>query len=108
MAGPFSVEPIADLRVSPSGFVPKKEPNKFRLIHHLSYPAGSSVNDGIDPELCKVVYTSFDVALYWIRRFGKGSLMVKTDIKSAFRLLPVHPDSFRWLGLRWEYCFYVD
>lgn len=108
MAGPFQFAPLPNLRVSPLGLVPKKEPNKFRLIHHLSHPAGSSVNDGIEPDVCKVSYTSFDVAVSWVRRYGRGALMAKTDIEAAFRLLPVHPDSFCWLGCRWDGGFYVD
>lgn len=108
MAGPFRVPPIDDLCVSPLGLVPKKEPNKFRMIHHLSYPYGSSVNDSIDSALCKVVYTSFDAALVWVRRYGPGALMAKTDIEAAFRLLPVHPDSFRYLGCFWDGGYYVD
>lgn len=40
MAGPFSSAPFPDLVVSPLGVVPKKEPNKFRLILHLSFPKG--------------------------------------------------------------------
>lgn len=78
--------------VSPLGLVPKKDPGQFRLIHHLSYPEGCSVNDGIDPAFCRVVYASFDTALKWVRRCGPGALMAKTDIESAFRLLPLHPD----------------
>lgn len=31
-------------------------------------------------------------------KLGKGAFMAKTDIKSAFCLLPVHPDSVRLLG----------
>lgn len=53
------------------------------------------MNDGIDPGSCKVVYTSFDMALHWVRICSPGSLMAKTDIESAFRLLPVHPQSFK-------------
>lgn len=108
MAGPFVELPIPELRISPLGVVPKKEANKFRLIHHLSYPAGRSVNDGIDSSLCKVLYTSFDKALVWVRRCGRGALLAKTDIESAFRLLPVHPDSFYLLGCMWEGQFFVD
>ncbi|XP_075129430.1 uncharacterized protein LOC142202939 [Leptodactylus fuscus] len=92
MAGPFAEPPLPELKVSPLGVVPKKEPNKFRMIHHLSFPEGSSVNDGIDPELCSVVYTSFDAAIAWVRKYGKGALLAKTDVEAAFRLLPVHPD----------------
>lgn len=108
MAGPFSSAPLADLVVSPLGVVLKKEPNKFRLIHHLSFPKGGSVNDAIDQGACSVTYTSFDAAVGWVRRYGKGALLAKVDIESAFRLLPVHPESFRLLGCHWDDEFYVD
>lgn len=57
MAGPFASSPLDNLVVSLLGVVPKKEPNKFRLIHHLSYPRGGSVNEFIDLGLCSVSYT---------------------------------------------------
>ena len=44
IVGPFDVPPFDPFRVSPLGIIPKKSPGEFRLIHHLSYPAGSSVN----------------------------------------------------------------
>ncbi len=34
--------------------------------------------------------------------------MAKTDIKSAYRLVPVHPQDRRWLGMRWDDATYVD
>ncbi|KAM9329431.1 uncharacterized protein PAF06_002473 [Gastrophryne carolinensis] len=108
MAGPFSDPPLEDLVVSPLGVVPKKERGKFRLIHHLSFPRGRSVNDGIDRELSSVSYTSFDFALDMVREAGPGALMAKTDIESAFRLLPVHPDSLYLLGCFFEGGYYVD
>lgn len=107
MGGPFPSAPFADLVVSPLGIVPKKEHNKFRLIHHLFFPKGGSVNDSIDPEACLVSYTSFDAAVGWVHHYGKGALMAKADVESAFRLLPVHPDSFRFLGCHWNE-FHVD
>ena len=33
------------LQCSPLGLVPKKQPGEYRLIHHLSYPNGASIND---------------------------------------------------------------
>lgn len=108
MGGPFPSAPFADLVVSPLGVVPKKEPNKFRLIHHLSFLKGGSVNDAIDPEECTVSYTSFDATACWFRHYGQGALMTKADVESAFRLLPFHPDSFRLLGCHWNDEFYVD
>lgn len=91
MGGPFAVKPLLDLVVSPLGVVPKKEQQKLRLVYHLSSSKGGSVNDAIDPEACTVSYTSFDAAVIWVRCYGKGALMAKSDIESAFCLLPVHP-----------------
>lgn len=108
VAGPFSQPPLANLRVSPLGVVPKKVPGEYRLIHHLSYPKGSSVNDAIAPELCSVRYASMDHALSIIRSCGPGALMAKCDIQSAFRLLPVHPEDFCLLGFKFEGNWYVD
>lgn len=46
LSGPFEMPSLSP----PPGFIPKKTPSEFRLIHHLPYPKGSSVNDGISPE----------------------------------------------------------
>ena len=48
LAGPFAEPPFTQLGIPPLGVVPKKVPGEFRLFHHLSYPKGSSINDGID------------------------------------------------------------
>ncbi|XP_053143522.1 uncharacterized protein LOC128341261 [Hemicordylus capensis] len=106
--GPFDAPPFPRLRTSPLGVVPKKVPGEFRLIHHLSYPKGLSVNDGIPDSLCSVRYTSFDEAVRVVRGQGPGALLAKCDIESAFRLLPVHPDDFELLGFTFAGQFYFD
>lgn len=108
IAGPFKERPIQTLRVSPIGLVPKKSSDKFRLIHHLSYPAGESLNDYIDPDNCSVQYTSFDKAVEMIQALGKNCELFKMDIKSAFRLLPVMPKDFDQLGFKFEDMYYFD
>ncbi|MCG8031789.1 MAG: hypothetical protein JAZ03_06400 [Candidatus Thiodiazotropha taylori] len=108
VAGPFDVRPLPNLRISPLGLVPKKEPGSFRLIHHLSYPSGESVNDYIDPQLCSVQYTSFDQAIHMVQDLGRGCLLGKSDVKSAFRLLPVSPIDFDQLGFKFDNKFYFD
>lgn len=72
----------------------------MRLIQHLSYPFQASVNDFIDDEYCTVQYSSFDQILEVIAKLGKGVLLGKMDIKSAFRLLPIQPSDFDLLGFR--------
>lgn len=106
--GPFSIIPFHNLRVSPVGVIPKKDPNKFRLIHHLSYPKGSSVNDSISRDLASVSYVSFDRAVDLLRWAGKDALLAKSDIKSAFRLLPIHPDCYHLLGCMMDDLYYYD
>jgi len=34
--------------------------------------------------------------------------MAKTDLKSAFRFIPIHPDDWNLLGIYWQSKFYVD
>ena len=56
MAGPFVDWPVQELIISLVGLVPKKEPGQFRLIQHLSWPEGQSVNDYILDDLATVSY----------------------------------------------------
>jgi hypothetical protein len=108
VAGPFNYLPLINLKVSPIGIVPKKTIGDFRLIHHLSYPEGSSVNDFIDPKLCSVKYTEFDEAIHMVQDLGQNCYLFKMDIKNAFRLLPVHPDDFELLGFMFNGSYYFD
>ncbi|XP_078503741.1 uncharacterized protein LOC144762432 [Lissotriton helveticus] len=108
IAGPFVHCPLPDLIVSPLGVVPKKAEGEFRLIHHLSWPEGSSINDFIDPADSTVTYASVDDALRLVRTAGVGALLAKSDIQSAFRLLPIHPWDFSLLGMHFDGSFYVD
>ena len=108
IAGPFVSRPLQQLQCSPIGIVPKKEPGSFRLIHHLSFPHGGAINDFIDKEQCKVKYASFDVAVQLVVQSGKGAWRAKSDIKSAFRLLPVSPGDYELLGFTFANHFYFD
>ena len=95
-------------KISPIDCVPKKSPGDFRLIHHLSYSPGSSINDGIMRELASVSYCSFDDAVNALLKLGRGALVCKTDIKSAFRLIPVHPSDQELLEYKWQSKYYYD
>ena len=57
VAGPFEERPLLNLRVSPWVWFQKKEVGLFPFDSPLSYPAGDSVNDFIDPNICSVEYT---------------------------------------------------
>ena len=108
LAGPFQFPPLHPFRISPLGGVPKKTPGEFRLIHHLSYPKGSSVNDGIDSEHTRVCYATVDNAIKFIKLAGPGCSLAKTDIKKAFRIIPISPNDYNLLGMHWQGLCYYD
>lgn len=108
VAGPFLSPPMSPFRVSPLGVVPKKVPGEFRLIHHLSFPKGSSVNDGISSEHTSVRYATIDDAVKLIKSTGQGCFLAKTDIKNAFRIIPIHPEDYGLLGMQWRGLYYYD
>lgn len=78
------------------------------MIQHLSYPEGSSVNDGILRELSTIHYATLDDAVSLIKKSGRGSALAKTDIKSAYRIIPAHPSDYQLLGFQWRGKWYVD
>ena len=84
IVGPFSTPPFLNFRCSPLGLVPKKDPSEFRMIHHLSYSKGSSVNDFIPDYYSTVKYASVGDAIKLLKRLGPGCFMAKTDVKSGF------------------------
>lgn len=107
MSGPFSQPPFPNIRCNPVGVLPKKD-GGYRLISNLSAPIGNSVNEHIDPILCSVSYASFDQAISMIQENGKGALLCKMDLSSAFRLLPIHPSDFPLLGICFQEKYYFD
>ena len=109
MVGPLAAGSIP-LHINRFGVIPKPhQPGKWRLIVDLSHPAGQSVNDGIQPELCSLAYASVDDAVALIVGLGKGTMLAKLDLESAYRIVPVHPDDRRLLGrMEWKGGWYVD
>ena len=106
--GPFDEQSLPQLQVSRLGVVPKDTPGQWHLIVDLSSPAGHSVNDGISKSLCSLTYVSVDTAVKLVKQLGWGTLLAKVDIRSAYRMLPIHPDD-RWLlGMRLEGSVFVD
>lgn len=96
-------------QVSPLGVIPKRnKPGKWRLIVDLSSPKGRSVNDGVDPELSTLSYATVDHLAALAISQGPGALLVKADVKEAYRMVPVHPDDHHLLAVMWEGATYVD
>ena len=79
------------------------------MITDLSFPEGASVNDGIQPKLCSLKYTSVEAVAATARSLGRGgALLAKQDIRSAYRLIPVDPRDRLLLGVQWRSAQYVD
>ncbi len=110
MLGPFTHSQIPpDTHVNRMGLTPKgHNTGKWRLITDLSYPRGASVNDGIDPPLCSLSYTSVDDIARRVSAMGNGTLMAKTDIAAAYRIIPVHPDDRILQAIQWRGSTYID
>ena len=108
-AGPYEMDdiPFKTFIQSPIGLVPKAG-GQTRLIFHLSYDfsnGNTSVNANTPKNICSVKYKdldhAIDVCLKLLKKHGSSPNLVvyfsKTDLKSAFRVIPVFVNHRRWL-----------
>ena len=101
--GPFTPEEVPGTQVSKFGVIPKSnQPGKWRLIVDLSSPKEACVNDGIQKERCSLQYVKIDEVVDTIVSLGGGTELAKIDIKSAYRIVPIHPEDKPLLGMRWQ------
>jgi len=97
------------IHTSHLGLIAKKnKPGKWCLIADLSAPQGMSINDGIDSGLSSLSYSSIDHLASLVVSEGRGSFLVKADIKEAYRMIPVHPEDQHLLGVQWEEVVYIN
>ena len=109
LVGPLQPAIVPRVHASPIGLVPKShQVDKWRLIVDLSSPIHHSVNDGISPELCSLVYAKVDDAVQHILRLGRDTLLAKIDLKNAYRIVPIHPQDHHLLAVSWDGHTYVD
>lgn len=80
---------------SPLGLIPKHD-RGWRKIHHFSHPVGRSVNDHIPDGAGEMRYTWFQDVLRMVIRAGKNCVILKRDMRDAFRNVPVAPHQ-QWL-----------
>ena len=71
----------------------------WRLITNLSHPINASINSYINEKYSKVCYSSLENTLDKLYDLGKGALLGKIDIKSAYRLLLINSADFDLLGI---------
>ena len=66
------------------------------------------MNAGIPSDLTLVYYASVDDAIAKIKQLGPGCFLARTDIKSVFRIIPLHPSHYHLLGIKWKNQHYFD
>ena len=113
MAGPFAEAPFSPFVVSPLNTVPKKDTDDRRVITDLSWPFGSSVNDGISSESylgeeVTLKYASIESVCALVLEVGEGAHIYKRDLKQAYRQIPVDPGDYCLLGYYWNDNLYFD
>ena len=107
--GPYDPASCPNVHINRIGAVPKGHtPGKWRIITDLSFPAKRSVNDGIDPALCSLSYVSVDQVTEVAAKLGRGAILAKVDIESAYRLVPMEPRDRPLMGIRWKEKIYCD
>ena len=114
VAGPFPHLPFPDGYVlSPLNTVAKRDSDERRVILDLSWPCGSSVNDGIpsdsflgDP--MALTYPTLDDIVDAIVAAGPGCMLYKRDLRKAYRQFPVDPGDYHLLGFAWQGVYYFD
>ena len=124
-AGPFQTIPYPNYIQSPIGLV-LKAGGKTRLIFHLSFDfldGSMSLNYHTPKEICTLKYNDLDAAvlscLMTSQKKGDAAsatpvFMAKSDLMSAFRMLPISPRQYCWLVMKCrhprtrQFMFFVD
>lgn len=119
LVGPLRGVPwLGRVTVSPMTTRPKKKSSKRRVITDLSWPVGSSVNDGIPKQeymgvYQKVRYPTVDQlckrAVTLSQGRPKGQVKgFKVDLNRAFRQIPLCPRDWSLMGTYWDGFVYFD
>ena len=87
MLGPISEKlqrSLPQYQISRFDMIPKgHNTGKWPLITDLSYSLGKNVNDGIEAELCSLVYTSLDQVARATACYPPEALLAKVHIEFA-------------------------
>ena len=79
--------------------------NNFPIV--VPKTSNASVNANISSEEYSLQYVRLDDAIRILVKLGPKCFMAKTDVKSAFRNIPVHPD-WELLGMKWRDLYFFD
>ena len=111
--GPFRCSPFPSPRYSPLNSVPKKDSDERRLILDLSFPKGSSINDGIDKdcylgEFDKLTLPSLDQFVEQVMKLGRGCKMFKVDLSRGYKQIYIDPVDIGKMGFTFNNKHYFD
>ena len=84
--------------VSALGAIPKKDPNKVRLIHDASRPEGQALNDYATTDHFQ--YQSIQDAVDLVT---PNCFFAKLDLANAYRSVKIHPSNYKATGLKWRF-----
>ena len=113
LAGPFEGPPVNYYHASPLMTRPKRDAAFRRVIVDLSWPPGTSVNDGI-PEgnyvdgLSDIKLPTVEYMESRLLKLGPGAFMYKTDLSRGYRQLRVDPTDWPLLGFTHQGKYYMD
>ena len=110
--GPLDSPPFP-LHISPFMTRDKNGSDKRRTIIDLSWPKGSSVNDGVQGDCYlgtnfEMHYPSVDHIVDQLNRLGPAAQIFKIDISRAFRHVRIDPGDIDLLGLKFNHKIFID
>jgi hypothetical protein len=113
LMGPFNSPPFDNFMSNPMLTAPKKDTDKLRVVHDLSFPTGASVNchtpkDTYLGEPIKVTLPSMSDVSKLIVRHGRGCHMYVIDLARAYRNLKIDPADIHRLGMEANGKYYAD
>ena len=99
--------------MSPLSTREKRDSTDRRVIMDLSFTPGQSVNDKIEKgtylgKECELTYPSVDALVELVKKNGEGCLMMKRDLKRAYKQIQTDPADWNLLGLIWNKQWYFD
>ena len=112
--GPFDTSPFGEETFySPINSVPKKQSKLRRFILDMSYPAGNSINDGIDKDTYlgqteKLTLPSIDKLVERIVTLGRNCKVFKVDLSRAYRQIFLDPSQIAKVAYTFDNKIYAD
>ena len=110
LCGPYDLDyPFPwKLKCAPIFVIPKPNPGEYRTIVHLSWRGNLySINDLICEELSTVQYIRLKEVVELVKSAGQGGYLFIVDMQDAYYRVPIHPDDYKYNGLKWLKKYWV-